>query len=180
MHLYRLYIFDADWTLRWCTVPGQPCPNNNDEWELYPDVIEKLASIQWGNGVAGKTGPYLAVASNQSGVQYGYTTEGKAYALLANMTNKMFRQIDGAPLPDYVYLTACYQQDLIRYKPAPGMLWEAMLHFKIPQNETLFIGDSDTDEMAAKRAGIDFVYAAEFFCRETSNLDPSQEHFNGS
>jgi histidinol phosphatase-like enzyme len=44
---YRLIIFDADGTLRYCTVDGQPCPNRPDEWRLYPDVTSKLAEFNW-------------------------------------------------------------------------------------------------------------------------------------
>lgn len=41
----KLIIFDADGTLRRCTVPGQPCPNKADEWELMPGAKERLATL---------------------------------------------------------------------------------------------------------------------------------------
>lgn len=40
--IVKLIMFDADGTLRRCTVPGQPCPNNPDEWELMPNIKETL------------------------------------------------------------------------------------------------------------------------------------------
>jgi len=46
--MYRLIIFDADGTLRCCTVPGQVCPNADNQWELLPNVKEKLSEIDWG------------------------------------------------------------------------------------------------------------------------------------
>src|SRR5689334_11626787 len=37
----RLFIFDADDTLRHTLVPGQPSPRAADEWELLPGVAER-------------------------------------------------------------------------------------------------------------------------------------------
>jgi len=62
-----LYIFDADGTLRRCTVLGQPCPNRPDEWELLPGVQKKLATIDWSSN-------RFAIASNQGGVALGFLT----------------------------------------------------------------------------------------------------------
>jgi histidinol phosphatase-like enzyme len=72
----KLYIFDADGTLRGCTVPGQPCPNRPGEWELLPGVRERLARIGWDE----RAGPHFAVATNQGGVGLGYFTEREARA----------------------------------------------------------------------------------------------------
>jgi histidinol phosphatase-like enzyme len=55
----RLYVFDADGTLRRTTVPGLPCPNRPGEWELIPGVRERLARIGWGQG-----GARFGVATN--------------------------------------------------------------------------------------------------------------------
>src|SRR5215211_6439983 len=45
---FKLYIFDADGTLRRTTVEGLPCPNGPGDWELIPGVRERLAQIEWG------------------------------------------------------------------------------------------------------------------------------------
>lgn len=65
---YKLIILDADGTLRRTTVPGLPCPNAPDEWELIPGVRERLAEIDW-------TTTHFAIVSNQGGVALGYLTE---------------------------------------------------------------------------------------------------------
>ena len=76
----KLYVFDADGTLRRSTVPGLPCPNKPGEWELIPGVRERLARISWGEG-----GARFGVATNQGGVGLGYLTLGAARGLLEAM-----------------------------------------------------------------------------------------------
>ena len=71
----RLYIFDADGTLRRTTVEGLPCPNRPGEWELIPGVRGRLAEIDWGRARFG-------VASNQGGVGLGYLSLAAARGLL--------------------------------------------------------------------------------------------------
>lgn len=44
-------------------------------------------------------------------------------------------------------------------KPHPGPLEEALRRLEVPADETLFVGDSDSDRTAARRAGIDFEFA---------------------
>lgn len=50
-------------------------------------------------------------------------------------------------------------------KPNPGMLWMAMMVWDALPAETLFVGDSEEDEMAARAAGVDFEWADHFFNR---------------
>ena len=81
----KLYIFDADGTLRRTTVEGLPCPNQPSDWELIPGVRERLAEIDWG-----AHGAHFGVASNQGGVGMGYLTYEMAYQLLADMVVESF------------------------------------------------------------------------------------------
>lgn len=41
-----------------------------------------------------------------------------------------------------------------RRKPGPGMMREAMQQFRAAPEDTVFIGDTDTDMLAGKRAGV--------------------------
>src|ERR687884_13668 len=81
----KLYVFDADGTLRRTTVPGLPCPNGPGDWELIPGVRERLARIDWGAG-----GARFGVATNQGGVGLGYLTLATARRLLAEMVEEAF------------------------------------------------------------------------------------------
>jgi phosphoglycolate phosphatase-like HAD superfamily hydrolase len=46
------------------------------------------------------------------------------------------------------------------------MLIEAMQWFKVAPEETVMVGDRETDRQAADAAGVEFVWAAEFFSDE--------------
>lgn len=153
---YKLIIFDADGTLRRCTVLGQPCPNDIDEWELIPGVKEKLATFDWKNKV------YFGIASNQAGVALGYMRELQAYALLYDMACAAL----GGPAVTFRNIRMCPHApdaECACRKPRGGMLISLMVEFGVIPHETLFVGDMDTDLWAADDAGCDFMCAHEFF-----------------
>jgi D-glycero-D-manno-heptose 1,7-bisphosphate phosphatase len=156
---YKLIIFDADNTLRRCTVRGQPCPNGPGEWELMPNVKETLAKIDWGTPHGGSIA--YGIASNQAGVALGYMTEEVAYNLLKDMVVEAFGgwpatgTIQVCPhLPD----AGCKCR-----KPKPFMLQRLMRSWLLTPDETLYVGDMESDKQAAENAGCDFMWAWEFF-----------------
>lgn len=156
---YKLIIFDADNTLRRCTVEGQPCPNAPGEWELMPNVKETLAEIGWGTPHAG--GVAYGIASNQAGVGYGYMTEEVAYNLLKDMVVEAFGgwpatgTIQVCPhLPD----AGCECR-----KPQSLMLQRLMKSWLLSPDETLYVGDMESDKQAAENAGCHFMWARDFF-----------------
>ncbi len=153
---FKLYVFDADGTLRRTTVPGLPCPNRPGEWELIPGVRERLSRIEWGEG-----GARFGVATNQGGVGLGYLTLAAARGLLVEMVVEAFGvepppgAIEICPHePHWVF--ACR-------KPEPEMLLRLMRRFRAEPEETLYVGDMDKDEGAALAAGTRFMWAHEFF-----------------
>jgi D-glycero-D-manno-heptose 1,7-bisphosphate phosphatase len=153
----RLYIFDADGTLRRTTVEGLPCPNRPGEWELIPGVRERLAEIDWSKVRFG-------VASNQGGVGLGYLSLAAARGLLEEMVVEAFGV--RAPPPGSIQL--CPHAPHLRCpcrKPRPEMLVRLMRRFGARPEETLFVGDMDNDEGAARAAGTGFMWAHEFFGR---------------
>jgi D-glycero-D-manno-heptose 1,7-bisphosphate phosphatase len=152
----KLYIFDADGTLRRTTVPGQPCPNKHGEWELIPGVKERLAAIDWG-----PEGARFGVASNQGGIGMGYMTHATAHQLLVEMVVEAFgiRPPEGAiEICPHAPHANCKCR-----KPRPLMLVRLMHRFRVGKSQTLFVGDMERDEEAARRAGVRFLWAHEFF-----------------
>ena len=123
---YRLIIFDADGTLRRCTVPGQPCPNRPGEWELIPGVRECLARLDWGQTC-------VAIASNQAGVALGYLTAQDAIDMLHATGQAAF----GAWLPGGIataHVRICPHRPADGCqcrKPAPGMVLDIMAHYRV-------------------------------------------------
>jgi D-glycero-D-manno-heptose 1,7-bisphosphate phosphatase len=145
---YALWIFDADDTLRRTTVPGRPCPRAPDEWELLPGVRETLSAVPWNR--PGQ--PKFGVASNQDQVGAGLIPAAVARDLLVDMA----RAATGfTPPRDAIQL--CPHPlgiDCECRKPRPGMLRRIMTFYGIGARDTVFVGDSGTDQRAAAAAGV--------------------------
>jgi D-glycero-D-manno-heptose 1,7-bisphosphate phosphatase len=156
----RLVIFDADDTLRRTTVPGQPCPHHDDEWELMPMVRERLSTIDWREGNV-----TVGVASNQDHVGYGLVDSASVDRMLRSMID---RATDGAVrYPEIRFCPHRLDVECGCRKPEPGMLLDIMHSRSIPPHATLFIGNSLTDAEAARRARVRFLWAQEFFASGT-------------
>ena len=152
----KLYIFDADGTLRWITLPGRKYPLASNEWRLMPGVAERLARIPFSRG-----GPWLAIASNQNGVARGELSEERARLLIAETLRAALGEI---PEGTRIELCICAEDaGCFCRKPAPGLLLRLLDHFGVAPEEALFVGDLDSDAEAAARAGIAFVPAGLFF-----------------
>lgn len=150
---HELIIFDADDTLRRTMVPGQPCPHRVGEWELLPNVRQRI------HGLA--PGIRLGVASNQDHVGYGHLSFDTAHALLA----AMLREASGREVADGAIALCPHvlEEPCSCRKPAPGLLLQIMSHYRIAPALTLFVGNALTDRQAADRAGVEFAPAADFF-----------------
>jgi D-glycero-D-manno-heptose 1,7-bisphosphate phosphatase len=152
----RLLIFDADNTLRRTTVAGQVCPYRPGEWELLPKVRATLQQVDWRAGWF-----RLGIASNQDQVAYGHLSEQLARRLLI----ALLLEATGCPvLPAAIQLcphaleVACPCR-----KPAPGMLLALMAAHGLGARHTILIGDAACDREAARRAGVRYLHAWEFF-----------------
>lgn len=154
----KLYVFDADGTLRRTTVEGRPCPNKPGEWELLPGVRERLSQIDW-------TRAGFGVASNQGGVGLGYMSHEAAWQLLFDMAAAAL-----GSAPPHGSIEMCPHAPHANCpcrKPKPLMLQRLMHRFRAGERETLFVGDTERDEEAARQAGVRFLWAHEFFGWET-------------
>lgn len=151
----KLYVFDADETLRHTIVPGRPCPYAPGEWVLKPHVRERLAAIPFG-----PEGPFLGVASNQDRVGWGHFSEAMARRLLEDMVDAATGGLPGArvELCPHVEGDGCACR-----KPRPGMLLRLLEHFRVAPHEAIFVGDTEADRQAAEAAGMHFAWAWDFF-----------------
>lgn len=171
----RVILFDADGTLRRCTVPGQHCPNDGSEWELFSDVRPRLRACLQAN-------PRLAfgIVSNQGGVHSGKLSEDTARQLLEDTARAAFVHLgataSGAPcFPPWAvrYCPHSSQGNCLCRKPSPALLFETAAIFESPsatpiqRSECLYVGDLFTDMQAATNAGFHFAWACDFFGRST-------------
>ncbi len=152
---YKLIIFDADGTLRRCTILNQPCPNRDGEWELIEGVKEKLqAYLEYGG--------LIGIASNQGGIALNYLTEHTAMKMLTDL----YKEITGdEPAPGRIQICPHATRSNCKCrKPAPGMI-DAIVEAAglTDYDDVLFVGDMESDKHAAIRAGVNFVWAWDFF-----------------
>jgi D-glycero-D-manno-heptose 1,7-bisphosphate phosphatase len=152
----RLVIFDADGTLRRTLVPGLPCPHAQDQWELLPGVRECLTAIDWR-----ARNLRVGVASNQDHVGYGLIDDTLARSLLRAAIDAATD--NAAPDPVIRLCPHRLEEPCTCRKPAPGMLLDIMREVGASPAATLFVGDTPTDAEAARRAGVRFAWANEFF-----------------
>ena len=139
----KLVIFDLDGTL----TPQRPTSTASFEQRLLPGVRAKCAALR-------EAGVTLAVATNQGGARRGQVPRLPIGAILTQL-RWIERELDLAQ--------SRFAIDAICKKPNPIMITRFMQQFSVTPDETLFVGDSDTDEEAATNVGCAFVWAANFF-----------------
>ena len=154
---YSLIVFDADETLRRTMIPGQPCPRAPEEWVLMPGVGDVLARIPWGTPGA----PQIGLASNQDQVGYGHLSLETARDLLRDLA---LAATGTSPADAALQLCPHLPEEGCDCrKPAPAMLQRIMQHYGIGPDGTVFVGNDETDRMAASRAGVAFIWASCLF-----------------
>jgi histidinol-phosphate phosphatase family protein len=122
-----------------------------------PRVRSRLRRIPWS-----ADGPWLAIASNQNGVAAGELSVETARALMEEMLEEALGFI---PERARIEMCICEESaDCGCRKPAPGLLMRLLAHFGVAAGEAVFVGDLDSDAEAARRAGIRFIRAQDFFC----------------
>lgn len=168
-----LYIFDID---------GTVVPFNSEE--LLPGVAEWFENNK----------DSVAFISNQGGVSlYNFLKsqerDTEQYPCEEAVRGRLNRIIAGLPKGPYpLRICFAYQarstgnwlsfpDDRTKYhpewskhnrKPAPGMVYETMLSMGVTdKSEVMVVGDAIEDQEAAFYAGVRFMWADEFFGRET-------------
>jgi histidinol-phosphate phosphatase family protein len=108
------------------------------------------------------------IVTNQGGIAFGYQTEAQAHATHQALLDALPVRVDASYLcphhPEGTnrrYAIACPNR-----KPAPGAIQDALVRFQAQPQDCLFVGDQESDRLAAKAAGVPFQWAWEFFGRE--------------
>ena len=104
--------------------------NHERELQLYDGIAELLHNLK-------KSGVKLAVATNAYRVS---TIESLTHLGIYDLFDAI----------------ACHD-DVALGKPYPDMLYKILDELEIEADKTLFVGDGSRDEMAAKRANIEYI-----------------------
>lgn len=157
-----LYIFDKDGTTHHGP-QGRP-PNIIPEQRLAPNVADVCANLL-------AKGHTLAVASNQGGVAWGFMSYEQAESLVIEAARDIGAyswrmcphdaRASQSPTCVAEYAVACECR-----KPKAGMLLSIMRRNGFTPEQTTFVGDQESDRLAALEAGVTFVWAAQFFHQE--------------
>lgn len=145
--------FDLDHTLI-RPKSGETFPKDLDDWEFLPSVLETLAFV------LGQRLSPIVIVTNQAGVVAGYQTIPELETKLATIKAQMLEYLqaelgNNSPVEIHHYCAFAYDYDR---KPAPGMAYRAALDLHLDLQNSLMIGDMDTDEEFAHRAGMNFQH----------------------
>lgn len=108
---------------------------------------------------ARRSGYLLIVVTNQAGIGRGYYSEQDFLMLTEWMCGQF--EAEGAPVVDVFYCpfhpdhgVGHYKKDSFDRKPNPGMLLQAAERYGLDMQNSIMIGDKDSDMWAAKNAGV--------------------------
>lgn len=143
-------IFDYDGTLR-DTKSGAIYPTDPDDIIILPGRKEKLDRL-----VA--EGYKLLGVSNQSGIAKGTLTEEMARKCFDRTNELLGHQIDYLFCPHASFPINCYCR-----KPMCGNAVIHMMKHKLNFSQSFFVGDMTSDATFARRAGLKFDWAQDYF-----------------
>jgi D-glycero-D-manno-heptose 1,7-bisphosphate phosphatase len=159
---YECFLFDLDGTLISSYMDRED--KNFHAWDVLEgraEVISRLLDM----------GKCVGIITNQAGVAFGYNTPDDFKAKRSAVINAF--RLDRND--DSWLINWCYGHpegtvtgdgpvwDPARRKPNPAMIVEAMDTFFMDEEDTVFIGDMESDRQAANNAGVDYIDAEEFF-----------------
>lgn len=136
---------------------------NEDEFHFLPDFVEFF-------GKAIKSNYKTFLITNQQGVGKGIMTIEQLDQVLKFMQNKLIK-IYGKGFDDIFYCTDLAESGSYFRKPNPGMILKAIEKWNIDKNLSWVIGDSPSDVIAGRRAGIKTVLIGNYNKNEIPEAD---------
>jgi len=133
------------------------------------DYIYQKEKIKWLKGsieaikFLNKKKIKVIIVTNQSGIARGYFTEKQLsdfHYFIMTFLKKKSAKIDAIYYCPFYKKGKIlkYKKDSFDRKPKPGMILKALKEFKIKKDSAFMIGDSKSDYLASKRAGIRFEF----------------------
>lgn len=156
----KAIIFDYDGTLR-TTKSGEKYPKTPEDIEILPNRKEVLAHYK-------SLGYILLGVSNQSFIGKGEVSEQQAIAYFEHSNKVLGQNIDYQFCPHYLFPINCYCR-----KPMPGLGVLLIEKYKLDPDQTIMVGDQKTDQTFARRCGIQFKDAEQFFKTKISVISES-------
>lgn len=135
-----------------------------DEFIFEKEIFSLLAEIK-------KAGFYAIVITNQQGIGKGLMTEQDLADIHANMQAELHTR-SGVQFDAIYFCGELNSSPTSRRKPSPAMLLEAMEAYSIDPQQSWMIGDSVSDAVAGKRAGVQTILiGAEYLQASVADAD---------
>lgn len=132
-----------------------------EDFELNIDIIPLIRFCDDNNILK-------IIVTNQQGIGKNIMTL-EDLSNVHNYMNQLLLTHSLNKFDDVYFASELHSENLIRRKPSPAMIIEAMTKYKLNIDNCAMIGDSKTDIQAAKNAGIKSIfYSGEFY--ELANL----------
>ena len=148
--MQKTIFFDRDGVVNYR--PVDDYVKSPSEFHFVADFLEFFTKI--------KNLGYLAIIiSNQQGVGKGLMSESDLYKIHDFMQDEIFK-LSGFKFDDAFYCFDLKDSGSTRRKPEPGMLLEAIEKWDIDNENSYMIGDSVSDIIAGKRAGVKTVFVS--------------------
>jgi len=124
------------------------------DYVKHPGELVMIQRAAEACALLNRAGVKVALVSNQSVVGRGIISEEMLERIHAKLRGEL--SAAGARLDLVLTCTDAPWSASERRKPAPGMLREALAHFRLPREEAVMIGDQLSD-LAAAQAAINLV-----------------------
>ena len=168
---YSLIVLDADGSVRECVLHStpehpMPCHNQKSQWRVIEGTQGILAQYDW-------THTFGGIVSNQAGIALNYTTNEAVEEEFSLLIRAIF-----PPFAKVALRYSPYAPDSSSYarKPSPWMILDIAREFSCRLDRTLYVGDSIEDKVAASRAGVEFLWAWQFFGRPEVGANMVKAH----
>lgn len=145
----EVIIFDRDGVLNRAPLPPNLYITSIKDLEINTSLLSFISILQ-------KNNRKCAVATNQQAI-YKKIITMDTLDDINNSINRAIIEAKGNPIRFYVCTHGAVEKCSCR-KPSPGLLLNIISDFKVNRTEAVFVGDQATDQEAASRAGIDFVF----------------------
>ncbi len=122
---------------------------NLDEFIIIPDFIHIFKIVKNMN--------FLAImVSNQQGIGKGLMSETQLEEIHKFLQDFLFSRSE-TKFDSIKYCPSLAETNDYRRKPNPGMILEAIDEFNLDKKKCIIIGDSESDVLAGKSAGIQTI-----------------------
>ena len=126
--------------------------HERDGYVKHPGELQLIDGAASAVGQLNAAGIKTALVSNQSVVGRGIISADMLEGIHAKLRSELAAA--GARLDLLLTCTDAPDRASERRKPAPGMLREALAHFRVAPHDAVMIGDQVTDLRAAAAAGV--------------------------